>query len=80
MSRLNYIEIGRTGKYFNAERKDKIENLMMFSGYKANFMQLEKGIYLRVDTAKKIVRNQTVLQFIDEIYRHNTDKSREEKR
>lgn len=53
---------------------------MMFSGFKANFMQLEKGIYLRVDTAKKIVRNQTVLQFIDEIYRHNTDKNRDEKR
>ena len=53
---------------------------MMFSGFKANFMQLEKGIYLRVDTAKKIVRNQTVLQFIDETYRHNTDKNRDEKR
>ena len=37
----------------------------MFSGYKVNVMQLDKGIYLRVDTAKKIVRNQTVLQYID---------------
>lgn len=43
----------------------------MYSGYKANFMQLEKGIYLRVDTAKKIVRNQTVLQFINQLYRNN---------
>ena len=40
----------------------------MFSGYKANFMLLEGGIYLRVDGAKKIVRNQTVLDFINEIY------------
>ena len=42
---------------------------MMFSGYKANFMELEKGIYLRIDTAKKIVRNQSVLQAINEIYK-----------
>ncbi len=49
----------------------------MFSGFKANFMQLEKGIFLRVDTAKKIVRNETVLQFIDETYRNNSDKGKE---
>jgi hypothetical protein len=40
LSRLDYIEIGKTGKYFNAKKKDKIENLMMYSGFKANFMQL----------------------------------------
>ena len=52
----------------------------MFSGYKVNFMELEKGIYLRVDTAKKIVRNQTVLQYINEIYKLHSDKERDEKR
>lgn len=52
----------------------------MFSGFKANFMELQKGIYLRVDTTKKIVRNQTVLQFIDDFYRNNTDKSKDQKR
>ena len=65
MSKLDYVEIGRTGKYFNAKRSEKIDNLMMFSGYKANFMELERGIYLRIDTAKKIVRNQSVLQAIN---------------
>lgn len=35
---------------------------------------------MRVDTAKKIVRNQTVLQFINEIYRNNASASKEEKR
>ena len=74
MSKLNYVEIGRTGKYFNAHRKEKIDNLVMFSGYKVNFMELERGIYLRVDTAKKIVRNQTVLQFINETYKLHNDK------
>lgn len=52
----------------------------MFSGYKVNFMELEKGIYLRVDTAKKIVRNQTVLQYINELYKLHSDKERDEKR
>lgn len=33
----------------------------MFNGYKANFVKLEQGYFLRVDAAKKIVRNQTVL-------------------
>ncbi len=37
----------------------------MYSGYKANFVLLERGIFFRCDSAKKIVRNQTVLQFID---------------
>ncbi len=41
----------------------------MYSGFKANFVFLEKGIFLRVDSAKKIVRNQTVLEFINETYR-----------
>ncbi len=46
----------------------------MFSGFKANFMQLEKGIYLRVDSAKKIVRNQTVLDYINALYSKNKNK------
>lgn len=69
MRKLNYMEIGKTGKYFNAQRKTHIDNLMMFSGYRSNFVHLEGGYYLRVDSAKKIVRNQTVLQYIDDIYR-----------
>lgn len=52
----------------------------MFSGFKANFMWLQKGIYLRVDSAKKIVRNQTVLDFINEVYQKNKNKDRDEKR
>jgi hypothetical protein len=52
----------------------------MFSGYKANYCMLENGIYLRVDSAKKIVRNQTVLEFINEIYKIHQDKEREERR
>lgn len=57
MRKLDYIEIGRTGKFFNTKQKETIDNLFMYSGYKANFVQLEKGILLRIDPAKKIVRS-----------------------
>jgi hypothetical protein len=53
---------------------------MMFSGYKSNFVLLENGYFLRVDSAKKIVRNQTVLEAIDELYKIHSDKERDEKR
>lgn len=52
----------------------------MYSGYKTNFMELNKGIYLRIDIAKKIVRNQSVLQAINEIYKIHCEKDRDEKR
>lgn len=80
MRKLNYTEIGRSGKYFNASEKTTIDNLMMFSGYRSNFVLLEKGFYLRVDSAKKIVRNQTVLQVIDEVYKIHQEKEKDERR
>ena len=43
----------------------------MFSGYRSNFVLLENGYYLRVDSAKKIVRNQSVLDVVDQIYAMN---------
>lgn len=38
MRGLDYMEIGRSGKYFNTHNKTKIDNLMMFSGYRSNFV------------------------------------------
>jgi len=80
MRGLNYMEIGRSGKYFNAKQKTQIDNLMMFSGYKSNFVHLESGYYLRVDSAKKIIRNQSVLDVVDSLYKVHRDKDREERR
>lgn len=80
MNRLNYVEIGRSGKYFNAKDKVPIDNLVMYGGYKANFVHLEKGYFLRVDPAKKIVRSDTALEAIDGIYVKNRDKDKEERR
>lgn len=80
MSRQGYMEIGKSGKYFNTKKPDNLDDLLLYSGYKANFMELEKGIYLRVDIAQKIVRNQTVLEAINILYKLHGDKEREEKR
>jgi len=52
----------------------------MYSGYKSNFVKLEKGYFLRIDPAKKIVRNQTVLDFIDSMYAVHKNKDKEERR
>jgi len=76
MRRLNFVEIGKSGKYFNSKDKCLIDNLFMYSGFKANFVMLEKGYFLRVDSVKKIVRNETVLQHIDQLYRIHKDKDR----
>lgn len=43
----------------------------MYDGYKANFVKLNAGYFLRVDSVKKVVRNETVLQAIDHIYKVN---------
>ena len=53
---------------------------MMFSGYRSNFVLLENGFYLRVDSAKKIVRNQSVLDVVDQIYAINKHLERQERR
>lgn len=80
MDKLDYVEIGKTGKYFNSKNMTKIDKLMMYSGYKANFVFLEAGYFLRVDAAKKIVRDQTVLQFIDDFYKVHEGKDKDDKR
>lgn len=74
-NKIGYTEIGKTGKFFQVKNAENIDqDLKMFSGFKANFMNLDKGIFLRVDSAKKIVRNSTVLDYINEIYSKNKNK------
>lgn len=56
--KIGYTEIGKSGKFFKVNSPENLDaDLKMFGGFKANFMMLEKGIFLRVDSAKKIVRN-----------------------
>jgi len=80
MSRMGYIEIGRSGKYFTSGRSQPIDNLQMFKGFTSTFQECEKGMFLRVDTARKIVRKDTVLETINAVYKQNAQKDKEEKR
>lgn len=79
--KIGYTEIGKSGKFFKISSPENLDaDLKMFPGFKANFVSMEKGIYLRVDSAKKIVRNETVLDYINSIYSKNKNRDRDEKR
>lgn len=70
MKKLDYAEIGRSKKFFNLGKKIQIDSeISMFPGYQANFLRGEKmQLYLRIDSAKKIVCRETVLSKINKIY------------
>lgn len=75
------MEIGQTGKYFNKQGKKNIfQDLSIYPGYKANFLLAEGGMFLRVDPTNKLVQSKSVLEFINEIYKINADRDRDEKR
>ena len=76
MNRLNYVEIGRTNKFFDTKNRTEFDGLYMYPGYQASFNRLQGGVYLKVDSANKIVNSKNVLQVIDDIYKryHSEDK------
>ena len=80
MNRLDYTEIDKSGKYLTLSKLQKIDNLKMYKGFSAAFQELEEGIFLRVDTARKIVRKDTVLECINTLYQVHSGKDKEEKR
>lgn len=81
MKRLNFTQLGKSRKFFNTTRYETPDPaLKLFSGYQANFLLADKGIYLRVDPAKKIVRKERVLDAINTVYAEHKEKDRQEKR
>ena len=38
MSRLGYLEIGKSGKYFDTSKDQKIDKLRMYKGFSSNFL------------------------------------------
>jgi len=40
MSRLGFIEIGKSGKYFDVSKSSQIDKLKMYKGFSSNFMEL----------------------------------------
>ena len=83
MSRGEFAQIGRSGKYFAPMSPMKTLDLLkvkMFKGVSLGFQECEKGLFLRVDTACKIVRKDTVLDVIKEFYKVYSWKDKEDKR
>ena len=57
MHKHNFTELGKSRKFFNTTKYEQPEqSLRLFSGYQANFLIGQSGFFLRVDPAKKIVR------------------------
>ena len=52
----------------------------MYKGYVSSFNETEKGVYFRIDTARKIVRKDTVMNEIDRIYKKCQEMSKDQKR
>ena len=71
------MEVGKSGKYFTPKKAQDIDNLKIFKGYCSTFQELERGMFLRVDTARKIVRKDTVLEAINALYQTHSDKDKE---
>ena len=79
---MRLIEFGRSSKFFNPEKLAAIPdtNLRIFHGYLTSFQLYETGSFLKIDVTHKIVRIETVLNFIDDMYNKLPNLSREEKR
>ena len=79
---IDYTEIGKSGKYFDAKHYQKLDSakLIIYKGYSSNFSLLEDGLFLKIDPAVKIVRNESVLEVINRIYGENGNLSKMEKR
>ena len=79
---LQYTEIGRSGKYFDPQSRQHLDGaeVSIFRGYSSSFLQLEGGLFCRIDPAVKVVRSESVLDVVNAVYKRNSAFSREEKR
>lgn len=79
---MKLLEFGRSSKYFNLEKSAAIPdtNLRIFHGYLTSFNHYESGFFLKIDVSHKIIRTETVLNYIDEIYSNTQNLSKEDKR
>lgn len=76
---LGYGEIGKSRKFFDMSNQVEIANTGLFlcKGYCTSFNMLESGLYLKVEPANKIVRRDSVLLVVNNIYKKYNDKSKD---
>ena len=64
----------------NLKRELQGTNINIYSGFETSFINYEKNFFLRLDISNKIVRTDTILDYINQLYNVNDGKSKEEKR
>ena len=69
LRQLNFMEHGRTGKYFDPKGRKKVEgtDLYVMPGYHTSFNMYQTGLYLKVDLCNRVVRTLSVLGYINQI-------------
>lgn len=79
---MNYVSIGKSGKYFNPASRKVLANsqVLLFTGYETKFSIADTGLYLQVESMTRIVQSRTVLEEIDKLYSKNSNLSKDEKR
>jgi len=63
---LNFLESGKTCKYYDPKRKQPVEGTDMFinHGYETSVNFYERGLFLRMDLSHKVIRTNCCLDDI----------------
>ena len=64
MRALGYKEIGKNSKFFNVTNQTQLANLQIYKGFNTSAYVSEESLKLIVDFATRIIRNQTVWEYI----------------
>lgn len=81
MRSLKLCEFGRNRAYIDMDTKSKLQcGVSVFSGYYASFNLFADGLFLKIDTCSKMIRNDNVLETINKIYQISSNSTKEEKR
>ena len=80
LRQLKFTEIGRTKKYFNTQTSNTVAFFKIFDGFECSIAKLAGGVFLKIDTCCKLVTTQSCLEVINNIYKQNNSKNKEDKR
>lgn len=82
LKKCDFFEFGRTSRFFNKSVKEVIEqtNLVALRGFITSFNNCKDGLFLKIDIAHKILRTDTVLSAITNLYKEHESLAKEEKR
>jgi len=81
MRQLGYQQLASSKTFFNRNKIMKAKpGVFLYEAYHTEFVAYEKAVFLRIDPIRKVFRQPTVLEHIDEIYVMYKSEPRECKR